>query len=1001
MAFSLFKILKGILLKNDADETKQIEVSVSNSATTGTKTTIQAAQTANRSINIPDADDTLVGKATTDTFTNKTFDADGTGNSISNIEDADIKAGANIARNKLASGTADYVAINSGTGVFSEEQYLAKSRGGAGADQSSVTYPSSGTITTDDSSTTLQNKKLEDSTTQFVDNADATKELDVELGGAGTGTKTTIVASQTGNRSVTLPDATDTLMGKATTDTMTNKTFDADGTGNSITNIEDADIKAGADIARSKTAAGTADYVMINDGAGEMSEEQYLAKTRGGTGITSSATFPASGTIATDLNAIEMSNKKYSGGTASASDKVKLSSNTTSNLDGLAREAASIYYDTDKKVPVFDDGSSILEFGGDGAGRINYLTGDNFDFETGTGDWARYNDGAVADPVDGTGGSPSGNLTISQETTDPLRGSGSFKISKNANSTQGEGVSVDLTIDKADIGKVLEVSFDALTTANYADDDVTVWIYDKDNSTLIQPVPYELKAGTIQGKFKAQFQATYNSTTANANDYRLIFHVASTNATAYDITVDNVIVGPTQYNFGVPSTEWQSYTPTGTFTNTTYTGYWRRLGDSLELQLLCVCTGTPGAATFEISLPSGLSIDTSKIVSSSEDGRQNLGFAMTIDATAAASNQVGNACYDSSGTALRVAMERAGGFLTNTNPFTFAVNDEVKILAKVPIAGWSTNTQFSDDADTRVIAAQYEEASGQTITNGSTDIIQFDDLVDDTHSSVTTGAAWKFTAPSSGRYRVSAMILGSNAAGGWDEGDILILYLYKNGVVFKALDYEEADASPASSTAQSLQGSLYINLDAGDYIDVRLNNGTGVNWVTDTNANWNYISIDKILGPSAIAANELISARYDTDAGQSIDSGSSEIVNFDSTTFGWDSHSSVTTGASWKFTAPSAGKYNISSSIAYNAQSWTAGNILSLRIHKNGTYIAKIDEKEIEANGTYVIGLSGSTLVDMVQGDYIDVRAYQDSGSGKTLNAAEEDNHVSIHKIGF
>jgi hypothetical protein len=40
----------------------------------------------------------------------------------------------------------------------------------------------------------------------------------------------------------------------AKTSTLTNKTFDADGTGNSITNIENADIKAGAAIDLSKLA---------------------------------------------------------------------------------------------------------------------------------------------------------------------------------------------------------------------------------------------------------------------------------------------------------------------------------------------------------------------------------------------------------------------------------------------------------------------------------------------------------------------------------------------------------------------------------------------------------------------------------------------------------------------------------------------------------------------------------------------------------------------------
>jgi hypothetical protein len=61
---------------------------------------------------------TYVGGITassTDTFTNKTFDADGTGNSITNIENADIKASAGIVITKLASGTANYIVkTNSG-----------------------------------------------------------------------------------------------------------------------------------------------------------------------------------------------------------------------------------------------------------------------------------------------------------------------------------------------------------------------------------------------------------------------------------------------------------------------------------------------------------------------------------------------------------------------------------------------------------------------------------------------------------------------------------------------------------------------------------------------------------------------------------------------------------------------------------------------------------------------------------------------------------------------
>lgn len=96
-------------------------------------------------------------------------------------------------------------------------------------------------------------------------------------------------AGLSADANLTLPTSTGTLASDSNTLTFTGKTIDADGSGNSITNIENADIKSGADIARNKLASGTADHVLINDGSGVMSSEAQLTASRGGTGQDTSA----------------------------------------------------------------------------------------------------------------------------------------------------------------------------------------------------------------------------------------------------------------------------------------------------------------------------------------------------------------------------------------------------------------------------------------------------------------------------------------------------------------------------------------------------------------------------------------------------------------------------------------------------------------------------------------------------------------------------------------
>lgn len=119
------------------------------------------------------------------------------------------------------------------------------------------------------------------------------------------------------------------------------------------------------------------------------------------------------------------------------------------------------------------------------------------------------------------------------------------------------------------------------------------------------------------------------------------------------------------------------------------------------------------------------------------------------------------------------------------------------------------------------VYAEYNSNAGQALTGGSWNIINFGSLVTDTHSAVTTGAAWKFTCPSGqdGDYLVTAMV-NTGAAG---VSNRVAGSIWKNGSIHKrTFDFIHNGGTPAS-----VPGSAIVKLVAGDYIDYRVYTGSG------------------------------------------------------------------------------------------------------------------------------------------------------------------------------
>ena len=118
----------------------------------------------------------------------------------------------------------------------------------------------------------------------------------------GTNAVTLIGPASTADVTVTLPAATDTLVGKATTDTLTNKSIDSDN--NTITNIVNADIKSSAAIADTKldtistagkvaisaldidggtdigAALADADEIIVDDGGGGTNRRSDMSRVK-------------------------------------------------------------------------------------------------------------------------------------------------------------------------------------------------------------------------------------------------------------------------------------------------------------------------------------------------------------------------------------------------------------------------------------------------------------------------------------------------------------------------------------------------------------------------------------------------------------------------------------------------------------------------------------------------------------------------------------------------
>jgi hypothetical protein len=262
--------------------------------------------------------------SSTDSLTNKTIDANGTGNSISNIEVADL----------------------AGSAVVTEAEGIA-------SNDNDTTLPTSAAVkdyvdTQVQTSDTLG--ELNDVTiTTVADN-------DVIAYDSTSGEYINQSASEAGLATSAQGALADSAVQPSSTDTLTNKTIDADS--NTITNIENADIKSGAAI----------DATKIHNGSVTNTEFGYIG------GLTSDAQTQIDGKLS-DITAESVGDLTDVNITGVTNGQVLVYNSTSGDFEPGSVGSATSLVDSDSDLTLTDGLNNGLDYDLDNTDMATWNTG--------------------------------------------------------------------------------------------------------------------------------------------------------------------------------------------------------------------------------------------------------------------------------------------------------------------------------------------------------------------------------------------------------------------------------------------------------------------------------------------------------------------------------------------------------------------------------------------------------------------------------------------------